>query len=221
MFKLKNNQAQKTLHFKLKTVTIKTVKEVMKSMKNKKSAGKDTISQEILLLGKDVLAEHLTEIINESISTSTVPNSWKEAVVTPILKKGCATDKTNYRPVSCLVTASKVMEKIVCNQITKFLEDNKLLPISQHGFRQKHSTMTAHSNMQKDWTANTEDGLITGLLIWDLSAAFDTLDPDLLISKLAIYGFDKATCDWFGSFLKNRTQKVRIGQTLSEAITLK
>ena len=97
----------------------------MKSMKNEKSAGQDTISQEILLLGRNVLAEHLTEIINESISTSTVPNSWKKAVVTLILKKSSAADKTNYQPVSCLVTASKVMEKIICNQVTKFLEDNK------------------------------------------------------------------------------------------------
>ena len=83
-----------------------------------------------------------------------------------------------------LVTASKVLEKVVCNQITQFLEENKLLPKSQHGFRQKHSTMTAHSSMQKDWVANSDDGLITGLLVWDLSAAFDTLDPELLINKL-------------------------------------
>ena len=47
-----------------------------------------------------------------------------------------------------------------------------------------HSTMTAHENMQKDWIANKEEGLITGILIWDLSAAFDTLDPGLLCEKL-------------------------------------
>ena len=92
-------------------------------------------------------------------------DSWKEAVVTPILKKGSSSDKNNYRPVSCLITASKGLEKVVCNQMTEFLENN-LLPKSQHGFRAKHSTMTAHSNMQKDWIKNSENGLKTGLLIW-------------------------------------------------------
>ena len=84
------------------------------------------------------------------------------------LKKGDPKEKSNYRPVSCLMTASKVMEKIVCIQVTKFLEDNNLLPKSQHGFRKMRSTMKAHANMQQDWIKNKEEGLKTGLLIWDL-----------------------------------------------------
>ena len=62
-----------------------------------------------------------------SIASGVVPSCWKEAIVVPILKKGDPTDKSNYRPVSCLVTASKVMKKIVCNQVTRFLEINRLL----------------------------------------------------------------------------------------------
>ena len=68
------------------------------------------------------------------------------------------------------------MEKVVCLQVTKFLEENYLLPRSQHGFRQMRSTMTAHANMQQDWIKNKEEGFKTGLLIWDLSAAFDTVE---------------------------------------------
>ena len=66
------------------------------------------------------------------------------------------------------LTASKVLEKVVCIQMTEFLEKNNLLPKSQHGFRAKHSTMTAHSNMQTDWVENSENGQKTGLLIWDI-----------------------------------------------------
>ena len=62
-------------------------------------------------------------------------------MVKPILKKGDQKDKTNYRSVSCLAAASKVLEKIICKQITKHMETNKLLPNSQHGFREKRSTM--------------------------------------------------------------------------------
>jgi hypothetical protein len=60
----------------------------------------------------------LTRIINSSISSGEFPSMWKEALVTPILKKGDPTKKENYRPVSCLSVASKVLEKIVCDQVT-------------------------------------------------------------------------------------------------------
>ena len=82
-----------------------------------------------------------------------VPETWKSAVVSPILKKGSSSDKNCLITGGCLITASKVLEKVVCNQMTQFLEENMLLPKSQHGFRTKHSTMTAHSQMQKDWNS--------------------------------------------------------------------
>ena len=85
-------------------------------------------------------------------------------------------DKNNYRPISILNATSKILEKIVCNQITNHMESNKLLPNNQHGFRAMRSTMTALSAMQKEWVRSNEDGLITGVLIWDLSAAFDTVN---------------------------------------------
>ena len=81
--------------------------------------------------------------------------------------------------------------------MTKYLEENNLLPENQHGFRKSRSTMTAHANMQQDWVKNKEEGLKTGLLVWDLSAAFDTLDIDLLCKKLEIFGFSIMTTKWF------------------------
>ena len=139
------------LCFELKPVTVLEVKNVMSKMKKKKSAGPDEISQECLLIGKRILAAPLTKIINTSITQGMVPDSWKEATVIPILKKGNPQEKENYRPVSILIAASKVLEKIVCSQVTDFLEENKLLPKSQHGFRKLRSTMSAHTNMQQDW----------------------------------------------------------------------
>ena len=80
--------------------------------------------------------------------------------------------------------------------------------------------MTALTNMQQDWIQNKEEGLKTGLLIWDLSAAFDTLDNELLCSKLEIYGFKEMTVRWFKAFLTNRSQRVKIGETLSDRLWL-
>ena len=72
----------------------------------------------------------------------------------------------------------------------------------KNGFRAMHSTMTAHSNMQKDWVNNSEQGQKTGILIWDLSAAFDTLDTNLLCEKLNLHGFTENTIKWFRAFLQ-------------------
>ena len=159
---------------------------------------------------------------NDNIThpTGVFPETWKEAIVVPILKKGDPTDPKNYRPVSCLAAASKVLEKAVCTQLTKFVEVHGLLPNSQHGFRAGRSTMSALSAMQKEWIRNSEEGLVTGILVWDLSAAFDTLDISLFLKKMSLYGADGLSLSWFRSFLTERTQRVRIGSSLSAPITL-
>jgi hypothetical protein len=214
--KLRKKMEKKNIKFSLKTVTEKSVKKAMQGMKKKKSAGKDGISQEQIILGTDVLVIPLTRMINTSIRNGEVPTAWKEAIVTPILKKGDPLKKENYRPVSCLIVASKVMEKVICNQVTRFFEKHGLLPDNQHGFRSKRSTMTALSSMQQDWTKNTDDKTKTGILLWDLSAAYDTLNTQLFCEKLKIYGFDELTCKWFQSFLTGRNQSVKIGRTISK-----
>ena len=218
--RIQEKTKRKNLSFSLKKITEKEVVKIMKSMSKKKSKGKDGVSQECLLIGAEVLAAPLTKIINNSITSGIFPADWKEAIVVPILKKGDPKDPKNYRPVSCLTAASKVLEKVVCQQLTKYIEKHKLLPNSQHGFRSGRSTMTALSSMQKNWIKNAEDGLMTGVLVWDLSAAFDTLDVNLFLKKLSLYGADELTLSWFRSFLTDRTQRVRIGSSLSNALTL-
>ena len=218
--KSKDKVKNLNLKFSLKRLTVKEVIKIMKSISKKKSKGNDGVSQECLILGQEVLAAPMTSIINNSISSGRFPESWKEAIVVPILKKGDPTDLKNYRPVSCLVAASKVLEKAVCIQLTKFIETHRLLPNSQHGFRAGRSTMSALSTMQKDWIRNSEEGLITGVLVWDLSAAFDTLDIELFLKKMTLYGADEKTLSWFKTFLTERTQRVRIGTTLSAPLRL-
>jgi retron-type reverse transcriptase len=145
------------------------------------------------------------------------PREWKQAAVTPVLKKGNPQLLNNYRPVSCLPSASKVLEIVVCSQLSDYLETNKLLPDNQHGFRPKRSTMTAWQEIQLDWALNTEQNMVTGVLLWDLSAAFDTLDCEGLCKKLALFGVKPRSVGWVKSFLTGRSQKVRIGSELSSS----
>ena len=135
--------------------------------------------------------------------------------MTPVLKKGSATNLNNYRPVSCLPAASKLLEIVVCSQLSEYLEKNKLLPSNQHGFRPKRSTMTAWQEVQLDWATKTEDGLMTGVLLWDLSVAIDTLDCEGLCRNLVVFGVQDWSVSWVRSFLTGRSQRVRIGSKIS------
>ena len=93
-------------------------------MKNKKSAGVDGVGQDIFVMGASFMAQSLTILINKSITTGEFPQIWKEALVTPVLKKGDPTQLGNYRPVSCLPAVSKILERIVCDQTTDYIEKN-------------------------------------------------------------------------------------------------
>ena len=116
-------------------------------------------------MGAEVLAIPLTRIINFSVEEGVFPEIWKVGVVTPVLKKGSPLEKSNYRPVSCLSVLSKVLEKIVCDQITNYMEKNKLLPQNQHGFRAGRSTMSALSAVQQEWAINNSEKKITGVML--------------------------------------------------------
>ena len=107
-------------------------------------------------------------IFNKSVENGEFPKLWKEALITPMHKKGGVDDMANYRPVSCLPAASKLLEKLVCEQLSDYSEKNGLLPTSQHGFHANRSTMTAWADMQEDWSKNSEDKSMTGILLWDL-----------------------------------------------------
>jgi hypothetical protein len=178
---LEKSWNKKNIKFSLKTVTEKPVYKAICSLTTEKSTGIDGISQEQLVLGAKVLVTPLTRIINSSISSGEFPSMWKEALVTP---KGDPNKNKNYRPASCLSVASKVLEKIVCDQVTHYMEIHGLLSENQHRFCSKRSTMTALSSMQQEWIENSENKLKTGILLWDLSAAYDTLCLCLFCEKL-------------------------------------
>jgi hypothetical protein len=110
---------------------------------------------------------------------------------------------------------------VICEQTSKFVEEEKILLPNQHGFRANHSTMTAWSDIQNTWARSKDGKETTGIQLWDLSAAFETLDHGLLCQKLQIYGFQTLTISWFKSFLSNHTQRCKIEDCLSELIKMK
>ena len=93
-------------------------------MKPKKSSGLDGLSQQQLKAGANILVAPLQNIFNQSITQGEFPTMWKEAVVTPVHKKGDKTLLENYRPVSCLPAAAKLLELVACNQTSQYMEQN-------------------------------------------------------------------------------------------------
>jgi hypothetical protein len=177
---------------------------VLKSIKRSKKSSCpdiDGISPEMLKIAAPVIAEPLAWVINSSICCQKVPSTWKRARIIPLHKKKEKHMASNYRPVSILPTCSKVMEDFVCAQISQYCHTMGIMPSSQYGFQSGKSTVTALGAATHDWKAGKESGLEVGCLFFDLSAAFDLIDVDVLAGKMDIYGCDKNTVMWIGSYL--------------------
>jgi len=155
-----------------------------------------------------------------SLQSGQFPDAWKEAQVVPILKKGSASDKQNYRPVSLLSVVSKVLEMIIHEQLAEYFEKNKLLPPEQHGFRRKRSTTSALLSICGRISSLRRQNHQVTMASYDLSAAFDCIDAEILDKKLEHYGIDLQSRNWIASFLSNRRQFVKIGTSRSSTVQL-
>ena len=101
---------------------------------------------------------------------------------------------SNYRPISVLPVANKILEVVVRDQVTAHLEDYNLLSPWQFGFHAGHSTTTALLQVTNDWYSALDQGLVVGVIFLDISKVFDTVNHQLLLMCLREFGFDPATC---------------------------
>ena len=149
-------------------------------------------------------------IIHAHYSTSQFPDSWKVARITPILKDGDRTEKSNYRPISVLPVISKLFEKLVFNQLYQYMKENGLFTSDQSGFLLLHSTLTCLLKMSDDWYNGLDLGKLVGLVFIDLKKAFDTVDHDILCKTLELYGVQQRELSCFRSYLSKRKQFCRV-----------
>ncbi len=164
-----------------------------------------------------VIAFYLTCIINTSIVTGIFPTSWKHALVVPSLKTGDVNDPNNFRPISLLPIISKLLEKVVTNQLMYFLEFSQSLSNTQHGFRPKLSTETALTVITNKIYSNMDSKKITLLTLCDLSKAFDSVSHEVLLKKSSAIKMD---IFWFKSYIENRAQSVRLNSTVSNKLNV-
>ena len=149
---------------------------------------------------------------------------WKCALINPLLKKlGLDLLFPNYtcRPVSNLQYISKLTEKAVFNQMHAHMTTNAIYPELQSSYRRSHSTETALLKVANDILMKMNSQVITLLVMVDLSATFDTVNHDILISRLhEEVGVSGLALEWFRSYLQNRTQRVAVDRMFSEGFVL-
>ena len=204
--------------FSIQPVHPDVILKIITDLKATQSCGLDNIDSNIVKLVKHELVPVITHIVNLSIRDKIFPHQWKTSKIIPLHKKKEVIYPENYRPVSLLPIFSKILERAIFVQVVKYLEENCLIHPSHHGFRQNHNTATALLQMLDVWGEAFEDKDISAVLMLDMSAAFDLVDHDLLVKKLALYGFEKNSLSWVTSYLSNRSQQVYVDGALSSPL---
>ena len=218
--KLREIMTDRQCKFSLKAVHPEDVLKLIKGLKNSKSTGTDYIDTFIIKLVAEDIVAPLTHIINLSISTATFPSLWKHAKVVPLLKKGDPLIAKNYRPVALLPVFSKILERVVFNQLVAYLDFYNLIHPNHHGSREGYSTATALIQMYDTWVEEVDSGNMVGVMMVDLSAAFDMVDFEILLKKLELFGLDTIAVQWMKSYLTGRCQSVFVDGYLSPPLSI-
>ena len=150
-----------------------------------------------------------------------MPEGMKIAYITPLFKSGDRTDPRNYRPLSLLPIVSKILERLVHEQLTTFIAENNLLPITQCAYRPLHSTEDALTIASERLLEARDSRKVSAAVFIDLSKAFDKVQHPLLVRQLQNIGMGGSVLSWFVDYLSNRKQCVVIGNQKStlEAVT--
>ena len=197
--RLKSLMTGRICSFQLAAVHPDEVDQIISNLKNSSSFGLDLIDTSVVKLIRQEVVPALTHVINLSISSEKFPTDWKSAKIIPLHKKDDLLNPKNYRPVAILPIFSKVLERSIFNQISKYLSENNLLHPNHHAYRPNHNTTTALIQMQYTWVGALEDGDLSGVCLLDMSAAFDIVDHPLLLKKLELYGFGGNSLEWIKS----------------------
>ena len=186
------------------------VEKIIGTLKNKNSSGFDEVSNKILKGITTGISTPLSILINKSLSEGIFPTEMKKADTIPLYKNKDKHDKNNYRPISLLLTISKVLEKVMYKRTYNFLNNSGQFFKSQYGFRTGHSCQEAIAELIGEIARNNDMGCHTIGVFIDLSKAFDTLEHDVLYEKLSKYGIRGVTLNWYKSYLTDRQLELNV-----------
>ncbi|CAB3984911.1 Hypothetical predicted protein [Paramuricea clavata] len=188
----------------------------------KKSCALDPMTTSLVVKSLNELLPVITCMTNSSLSLGYFPAAWKFTLVDPRLKKtGQPASLSNLRPISNLQFFSKLTERAVSDQTLEHIKCSDIYPILQSAYRAGHSTETALLKVHNDIMCSMDQQRVSLLVLLDLSAAFDTVDHQVLLRSLEVsFGITGTALKWFKSYLTNRSQRVLINGNYSESFSL-
>ena len=200
----------------LNPTSFSEVSQIIRNFINKCSTGLDDMSPKLFKYFPDNIVHCLVHVFNLSLSQGKFIYCFKRSKVVPIHKSKDKFDMSNYRPISLLPVASKILEKIIHLRLYSFLSQNGFFYEKQFGFRANHSTDLAASYLVSQVCDALDNNLKVMSIFLDMSKAFDCVDHSILLQKMFTYGIRDKALLWFKSYLENRAQKVIFNGTLSD-----
>lgn len=191
------------------------------ALSNKTFSPLDPFPSKLVMSISTTLLPHLVHLFDCSLSTGIFPKEFKHAFIKPLLKKPSLDPESpsSYRPVSLLPFFSKILERLVSSRILSHMSKFVNSELFQSGFKEYHSTESALLCVTNDLRLSADSGRISLLILLDLSAAFDTLDHNILTKRLDNFiGLKDAVLSWFVSYLENRSYQVKQGSSSSKSI---
>ena len=165
--------------------------------------------------GGDMMVSLLIQFYNMLLSNGELPKEWKVAHIIPIHKGGSKSRCENYRPISLTCAMCKILEAVIKKDILVFLSSNNMIFSSQHGFLPRRSTATALLSFLEEVSLSIDDNQLVDAIYLDFRKAFDSVPHKRLVEKLKSYGIQSPLICWISSFLSDRYQLVKIGNSFS------
>jgi hypothetical protein len=202
------------------SISMRDLVKILQGLPSKTTTDNDGLSYYILKSGGSTLASFLLDLFSCSLHSGQIPSAWKKAVVTPIHKDGPKNLVSNYRPISVTSCCSRILERIIRNQLADFLSYNDLIGNSQHGFQRGKSTDTALLHFYDYVTQANDNGQIVDAVFFDFAKAFDKVPHDVLINRIFAHQITGKALTWLTDFLTNRLQIVKIGYSISDPVAV-
>ena len=206
--------------FEFKQVSRKYVKSVIRNLANTNAKGRDGIPTEILKKYANVLTGPIAYVVNLAIHTGKYPSLWKEGWITPLPKGGKKTDRKNWRPICINTSMSKILETVLNNQISDYMEESGVFSKTQHAYRKVRSVTSALIELDTVVKDELNKGRCIAILTTDISAGFNLVSKDILVPKMKRYGFGPNSCKLLRNYLTGRSTKVKIKSLTSPSVTL-